>query len=95
MPSNEVYLHTCRSYTTADSPGQNNAPAGPNGDHMCDVPVSLEESMYNAIKTIVPDAKFTLFTGDIVDHAVWETSKSQNTFDSKDPFSFALCWHQF
>ena len=74
-----------RSYTTNDSPGHNNAPAGPNGDHQCDVPVSLEESMYNAIKTIVPDAAFSLFTGDIIDHAVWTTTQNGNTFDSRLP----------
>jgi sphingomyelin phosphodiesterase len=78
----------CRSYTTADSPGHNNAPAGPNGDHKCDAPVSLEESMYAAIRQIAPNAKFALFTGDIVDHAVWATSQSANTFDSESPVSF-------
>nr|UBK24972.1 phospholipase C [Mariannaea pinicola] len=69
----------CRSYTKADQPGNNKYPAGPNGDHNCDSPVSLEKSMYNAIKEIVPDAAFTIFTGDIVDHAVWNTSQSYNT----------------
>lgn len=69
----------CRPYTKADQPGNNNSPAGPNGDHNCDVPKSLEKSMYEAIKKIVPDAAFTIFTGDIVDHAVWNTSQPYNT----------------
>ncbi|KAH7152207.1 Metallo-dependent phosphatase-like protein [Dactylonectria estremocensis] len=68
----------CRPYTQGDEPGNTRSPAGPNGDHNCDSPVSLEESMYAAIKEIVPDAAFTVFTGDIVDHAVWNTSKPYN-----------------
>ena len=31
--------------------------------------------MYAAIKKLVPDVAFTIFTGDIVDHAVWNTSE--------------------
>ncbi|KAF7542515.1 hypothetical protein G7Z17_g11503 [Cylindrodendrum hubeiense] len=69
----------CRPYTEGDAPGNTSSPAGPNGDHNCDVPVSLEESMYAAIQEIVPDVAFTIFTGDIVDHAVWNTSQSYNT----------------
>lgn len=68
----------CRPYTAADKPGNNSSPAGPNGDHNCDVPISLEESMYAAINDIVPDVAFTIFTGDIVDHAVWNTSQPYN-----------------
>ncbi|KXJ92703.1 putative acid sphingomyelinase, partial [Microdochium bolleyi] len=56
-------------------------PAGAHGDHKCDSPVSLEESMYAAIRTLVPDAAFSIFTGDIVDHAVWNTTQAQNTID--------------
>ncbi|KAJ9142785.1 Sphingomyelin phosphodiesterase [Pleurostoma richardsiae] len=76
----------CRSYTTDDSPGHNDAPAGRNGDHKCDSPVSLEDSLYAAIKAIVPDAAFSLFTGDIVDHAVWNTTQAQNTIDIDDAY---------
>lgn len=39
--------------------------------------------MYDAINSIVPDAAFTIFTGDIVDHAIWNTSKEYNTNLSK------------
>lgn len=46
---------------------------------MCDVPFTLERSMYDAINKIVPDAAFTIFTGDIVDHAIWNTSQTYNT----------------
>lgn len=66
-----------RPYTPADAPGNNDFPAGPFGDHNCGAPLSLEQSMYNAIKTFSPD--FALFTGDIVDHAIWNTTVEQNT----------------
>jgi sphingomyelin phosphodiesterase len=39
--------------------------------------------MYDAINSIVPDAAFTIFTGDIVDHAIWNTTQSYNTESSK------------
>jgi sphingomyelin phosphodiesterase len=34
--------------------------------------------MYAAIKRIAPDAVATLFTGDIVDHAIWLVNVPQN-----------------
>jgi sphingomyelin phosphodiesterase len=43
--------------------------------------------MYAAIRSIVPDAAFTIFTGDIVDHAVWLVNDSQVTFDINDAYS--------
>ncbi|KAI1332015.1 V-type ATPase [Xylariaceae sp. FL0255] len=54
-------------------------PAGRNGDHSCDSPVHLEASMYAAIKEFAPDAAFSIFTGDIIDHAVWNTTETENT----------------
>ena len=77
----------CRPYTTADSPGNNQYPAGPYGNTRCDAPMTLEESMYAAIKSIVPDAAFTLFTGDIVDHAVWLANETQNLKDINNAYS--------
>ncbi|KAI1484656.1 sphingomyelin phosphodiesterase [Biscogniauxia mediterranea] len=68
----------CREYPDIQEPG---TPAGPYGEHTCDSPVSLEQSMYAAIKEIVPDAAFSIFTGDIVDHALWNTTETQNAID--------------
>ncbi|KAJ5019619.1 Sphingomyelin phosphodiesterase [Colletotrichum sp. SAR 10_99] len=67
----------CRPYTPADEPGNNDFPAGPFGDHNCGPPLSLEQSMYAAINALSPD--FALFTGDIVDHAIWNTTVAQNS----------------
>ncbi|KAI0470870.1 sphingomyelin phosphodiesterase [Xylariaceae sp. FL0804] len=73
----------CRRYN--DSQIHENAepsyPAGPHGEHTCDSPISLEQSMYKAIEDLVPDAALTLFTGDMVDHAIWNTSESMNSID--------------
>ncbi|PFH58093.1 hypothetical protein XA68_14152 [Ophiocordyceps unilateralis] len=68
----------CRPYTEGDEPGKSASPAGPFGDHSCDAPISLEKSMYEAIKRVAPNAAFAMFTGDIVDHAIWNTTTSSN-----------------
>ncbi|KAM5342427.1 hypothetical protein ACJ41O_013393 [Fusarium nematophilum] len=68
----------CRPYTEGDEPGKTDSPAGPYGEHTCDTPAALERSMYEAIREIVPDAAFAIFTGDVVDHAVWNTSQAYN-----------------
>ncbi|KAM3449141.1 hypothetical protein MY3296_007179 [Beauveria thailandica] len=71
----------CRAYTKKDAPGTTKNPAGPFGDHKCDTPVDLEQSMYKAIQEIAPDAAFTLFTGDIPDHTIWNTTKDSTIHD--------------
>ena len=42
--------------------------------------------MYAAVRRLVPDAAFGLFTGDVVDHAVWNTTRAQNTRDIEDAY---------
>ncbi|KAK4252325.1 Metallo-dependent phosphatase-like protein [Corynascus novoguineensis] len=76
----------CRPYTKSDAPGNTPFPAGPNGEHSCDTPLSLEESMYAAIRSIAPDAAFTLFTGDIPDHAIWNTTERQTIINIDDAY---------
>lgn len=39
--------------------------------------------MYKAIKDMFPDAAFALFTGDIVDHALFNTSRPYNEAESQ------------
>ncbi|OAA72256.1 hypothetical protein ISF_01329 [Cordyceps fumosorosea ARSEF 2679] len=68
----------CRSYDEDDAPGVTMNPAGIFGHHNCDTPVSLEKSMYDAIHRLVPDVAFTLFTGNIMHHAAWNTTKKAN-----------------
>jgi sphingomyelin phosphodiesterase len=49
----------CRNYTADDAPGVTDYPAGPYGNTACDSPLSLEESLYSAIETLVPNRTFT------------------------------------
>lgn len=67
-----------RPYTENEEPGKSKNPAGPFGDHNCDAPISLEKSMYEYISKEFPKAAFSIFTGDIVDHAIWNTSQDYN-----------------
>ena len=55
----------CRNF--ADATGTPTEPAGPNGNSKCDSPVVLADSMLAAAQEFAPEAKFTLFTGDVVE----------------------------
>lgn len=77
----------CRSYTTADEPGNNVTPAGAYGNVHCDTPLSLEESMYAAIESLVPERQFTIFTGDVVEGAVWMVTDAEVTNDLNDAYA--------
>jgi sphingomyelin phosphodiesterase len=67
----------CYAYTADMAPGVTDYPAGPWGDDACDSPLRLSESMYKAIKRTVPDAAFTLFTGDLVEGREWSTTHDE------------------
>lgn len=75
-----------RPYTAADEPGVTNYPAGPYGNSACDSPVSLEESLYAAIGDLVPDRAFIIFTGDVVEGAVWLVTEGEVTSDLNDAY---------
>jgi sphingomyelin phosphodiesterase len=72
----------CRNYTAADAPGNNSYPAGEYGESTCDSPVALEESLYSAIETLIPNRAFTIFTGDVVEGAVWLVTGACRPFSS-------------
>lgn len=74
----------CRPYTTDDEPGVTDYPAGLYGNPECDSPVTLEESMYAAVQDLVPDRALTIFTGDVVEGAVWAVTDSEVTNDLND-----------
>ncbi|KAM3502989.1 hypothetical protein MY11210_008879 [Beauveria gryllotalpidicola] len=77
----------CQPFAKQDEPGNAKSPAGPYGDHNCGVPESLERSMYNAINKMFPDQIFTIFTGDIVDHMISNTSKPSNLKEIDDAYN--------
>ncbi|KIP02824.1 hypothetical protein PHLGIDRAFT_277143 [Phlebiopsis gigantea 11061_1 CR5-6] len=89
-------VHIDRSYTTgadancskpiccrnfADETGTPTEPAGPNGNSKCDSPIVLADSMLAAVRQFAPEAKFTLFTGDVVEGAIWLVNKTEVTGD--------------
>ncbi|KAJ5884215.1 acid sphingomyelinase [Penicillium tannophilum] len=77
----------CRPYTAADAPGNTSYPAGEYGNHNCDSPLDLELSMYEAIQSLVPDAAFSIFTGDVVEGAVWLVNETEVTNDLNDAYN--------
>ncbi|KAL5350564.1 hypothetical protein ACLOAV_004133 [Pseudogymnoascus australis] len=77
----------CRSYTPDDAPGNNSYPAGEFGNPLCDPPVTLQQSMVQAIKAIAPDAAFTVFTGDVVAHDIWAVNKADVLVDLNSTYS--------
>ncbi|KAF2231533.1 sphingomyelin phosphodiesterase [Viridothelium virens] len=76
----------CRPYTAADAPGNTSYPAGEYGNVYCDPPVSLEESMYAAVNSLVPNRIFTIFTGDVVEGAVWSVTDTEVGDDLNDAY---------
>ncbi|EKM50588.1 uncharacterized protein PHACADRAFT_263949 [Phanerochaete carnosa HHB-10118-sp] len=69
----------CRNF--ADETGPLTEPAGPNGNSHCDSPVTLADSMLEAAQQFGSTANFTLFTGDVVEGAVWLVNKTEVTND--------------
>ncbi|KAL0959865.1 hypothetical protein HGRIS_011538 [Hohenbuehelia grisea] len=65
----------CRKY--ADKKGPVSQPAGPFGHFNCDTPVPLANSMLSAIQTRAPNNKFSIFTGDVVEAAVWSLNRKE------------------
>ncbi|KAE8147116.1 Metallo-dependent phosphatase-like protein [Aspergillus avenaceus] len=64
----------CRSYTEDDAPGNTSFPCGPWGDHKCDPPLRLEDSMMDAIAALNP--VFSIYTGDVPPHDIWLVNQS-------------------
>ena len=76
----------CRAGTNQTSLGSQYQ-AGPYGNHYCDSPATLEESMYAAIKSIVLDHKLAVFTGDLVKGAEWQLTPKEIINDMNDVHS--------
>ncbi|KAF9269660.1 sphingomyelin phosphodiesterase [Marasmius fiardii PR-910] len=66
----------CRNF--ADHTGPVQIAAEPNGNRKCDSPTSLAQSLLDAINA---NNKFSIFTGDLVEAAVWSVTKEEVTND--------------
>ncbi|GAA6019186.1 hypothetical protein JCM8202_000927 [Rhodotorula sphaerocarpa] len=71
----------CRDYGPKSVGPKVKYPAGPFGHKKCDAPPALVESMFRAIDYHVPDKSFTIFTGDVVESAVWAVEQPVVTND--------------
>jgi sphingomyelin phosphodiesterase len=67
----------CRDF--ADRSNITLDPAGPLGNHGCDTPHQLADSIVGAINAT--NASFSIFTGDVVDGAVWLVNQEDVTAD--------------
>ncbi|TDL22142.1 sphingomyelin phosphodiesterase [Rickenella mellea] len=72
----------CRNF--ADHTGPATQPAGPNGNGKCDSPVTLADSMLEAAQQFGSSAHFSIFTGDVVEGAVWLVNQNEVTADLQD-----------
>ncbi|KAF9031644.1 sphingomyelin phosphodiesterase [Hymenopellis radicata] len=63
----------CRQY--ADSTSDVRVPAGPFGSYQCDTPDSLLMSLFKQIDS--PGSAFAIFTGDVVEAAVWSVTRQE------------------
>ncbi|XP_023015457.2 sphingomyelin phosphodiesterase 1 isoform X1 [Leptinotarsa decemlineata] len=53
--------------------------AGPWGDYNCDLPPWVFGETLRHINSTHPDIDIIYFTGDVIDHSLWETSEEGNT----------------
>jgi sphingomyelin phosphodiesterase len=73
----------CRVPSKMLDKGKKYHPAGTFGHpRKCDTPHALEKSMYEAIASHVPDAKFAIFTGGILPRNVWNSSAESTEHQS-------------
>ncbi|KAF8524305.1 sphingomyelin phosphodiesterase [Hysterangium stoloniferum] len=71
----------CRNF--ADKTGPVTEPAGPFGNHKCDSPPALADSLLSAMNELGSRAKFSLFTGDVIEGATWLVDKAEGETDLK------------
>ncbi|PPR02001.1 hypothetical protein CVT24_011124 [Panaeolus cyanescens] len=67
----------CRTFP--DSPSSIARPAGPLGSRDCDTPTSLMQSLLKAANA--QNSKFNIFTGDVIEAALWLDTEAENTSD--------------
>lgn len=75
----------CRVYTEGDAPGNTSSPCGPWGNAKCDPPHQLQQSMMDAIASLNP--AFSIYTGDVVAHDVWQVTKAEVLEDFNATYS--------
>ncbi|GAA5907151.1 endopolyphosphatase [Sporobolomyces salmoneus] len=73
----------CRDYGPGSIGEKVKSPAGKFGHKKCDAPEALVESMFDAIDHFAPIKSFSIFTGDVVESAVWAVDEAGVSNDLK------------
>lgn len=77
----------CCQRESTPPPNGTHVPAGYWGDyHICDAPWHSIQNMFDDVKARSSNYDFVYFTGDIISHRDWATSKFSNTHDIKRVF---------
>ncbi|KAK4046708.1 hypothetical protein OIO90_006461 [Microbotryomycetes sp. JL221] len=71
----------CRDYGFGSTGPGVEKPAGRFGNKHCDTPVDLVKSMLAAVDRFAPHKNFTIFTGDVVESAVWAVNEPNVSSD--------------
>ncbi|KAM0790378.1 hypothetical protein ACM66B_003260 [Microbotryomycetes sp. NB124-2] len=71
----------CRDYGFGSTGPNVEKPAGKFGNKHCDTPVDLVRSMLAAVDRLAPHKNFTIFTGDVVESAVWAVNEPNVSTD--------------
>ncbi|TFY55311.1 hypothetical protein EVJ58_g8329 [Rhodofomes roseus] len=81
----------CRDF--GERPKHVQSPALPLGMRTCDAPGLLADSMLEAAERFGAGARFSIFTGDVIDHAVWDVDEEnvpRNMLEFTDQFAQKL-----
>ncbi|KAH9915702.1 Metallo-dependent phosphatase-like protein [Fomitopsis serialis] len=87
-------VHIDREYTGfRRAPEARSIAALPLGMRTCDAPGRLADSMLDATQKFGAHARFSIFTGDVIDHAVWDVDEEnvpKNMLEFTDQFAQKL-----
>ncbi|GEM07109.1 hypothetical protein Rt10032_c02g1126 [Rhodotorula toruloides] len=67
----------CRDYGSSSIGPHVKTPAQQFGNRKCDTPQALMDNLLAAVEKIAPNRSFTLFTGDVIDAAVWDATEER------------------
>ncbi|BGO91484.1 hypothetical protein JCM10020v2_003139 [Rhodotorula toruloides] len=79
----------CRDYGPSSTGLDVKTPAEPFGNRKCDAPQALMDNLLAAVEQIAPNRSFTVFSGDVIDAAIWDATE-ERVLDGLHDFSVSL-----
>ncbi|KAK4335393.1 sphingomyelin phosphodiesterase [Rhodotorula toruloides] len=67
----------CRDYGPSSTGPDVKTPAEQFGNRRCDTPQALMDNLLAAVEQIAPNRSFTVFSGDVIDAAVWDATEER------------------